>query len=73
MPPKQKSRTKQPKKSTATKKMIAETSLEIARTRRKRRQDNSMEGSRAKQRKTCPLTAADIPDIVMAVVKALPS
>ena len=29
-------------------------------------------GPRAKQSKTCPLTAADIPDIVFALVQALP-
>ena len=40
-------------------------------TGRKRRQANSMGGSRAKQPKTCPLTTADIPDIVSAVVQAL--
>ena len=41
-------------------------------TGRKRRQANSTGGSRAKQPKIRPLTTADIPDIVSAVVQALP-
>ena len=63
-------------KRTTTKKMTAsptENSSDTTGTGRKRRQNNSMEGSHMKQQKTCPLTATDIPDIVSAVVKALPS
>jgi len=40
---------------------------------RKRRQANSTGGSLAKILKTCPLTAADIPEIISVVVQALPS
>ena len=41
-------------------------------TGRKRQQANSMGGSRLKQPKIRPLTTTDIPDIVSAIVRALP-
>ena len=86
MPPRQKNNTKQSTKAkkrmltknttASTKKTAASPSENSSGTTmagKKRRQANSSEGSCVKQQKTCPLTAVDIPDIVMAVVQALPS
>jgi len=46
--------------------------ISLSTTGRKQTQGESSEGSREKRSKTRPLTAADIPDIVSAVVQAMP-
>ena len=62
-----------PKKPPAkTGSRASETSGDSTRTGQKRRKTKSTGSPLAKRSKTRPLTAADIPDIVSAVVKAMP-